>query len=167
MDGASNTCKARIGIVLESLEGIKLEYLLKLGFSTSNNEVEYEVLVVGLQAAIKLGTEELEVYSDSQLVVSQVKGSFEARDPKMMEYLKLALSLQASIGSMKVSQISKGNTSHADSLATLASSVGDYIPQIISMELLERLSIDHPRYIAATSTASLSWMDHLSLMEHS
>ena len=48
MDGASNARGARIGIVLESSEGIKLECLLKLGFSTSNNEAEYEVLVAGL-----------------------------------------------------------------------------------------------------------------------
>ena len=61
MDGASNARGARIGIVLESFEGIKLECLLKLGFSTSNNEVEYEVLVAGLQAAMKLGIVELEV----------------------------------------------------------------------------------------------------------
>ena len=40
MDGASNAHEVGIGIVLESFEGIKLEHLLKLGFSTSNNEVE-------------------------------------------------------------------------------------------------------------------------------
>ena len=40
VDGASNAHGVGIGIVLESFEGIKLEHLLKLGFSTSNNEVE-------------------------------------------------------------------------------------------------------------------------------
>ena len=45
---------------------------------------------------MKLGAVELEVYSNSRLVVSQVKGNFEARDPRMAEYLQLVLSLQAS-----------------------------------------------------------------------
>lgn len=79
---------------------------------------------------MQLGAVELEVYLDLQLVVSQAKGSFEVRDPRMAKYLKLVLSLQASFGSVKVSQISRGNNSHADSLATLASSMGHCIPWI-------------------------------------
>ena len=53
-----------------SPKGIKLEHLLRLGFSTSNNEVEYEALMAGLRATQKLGVEDVEVYSDSSLVVS-------------------------------------------------------------------------------------------------
>lgn len=137
VDGASNACEARIGIMLESLKCIKLERWLRLGFPTSNNEAKYKALVPELRVAMKLGVMELEVYSDSQLVVSQVEGIFEARDPRMAKYLKLVLSLQASFGFMKVSLISRGSNSHADSLATLASSVGDCIPQIILVESLE------------------------------
>ena len=70
----------------------------------------------------------------------------------MVEYLKLVPSLQASFGLVKVSQISRGS----NSLATLVSSMGDCIPWIISVELLERQSIDHPCYIAVTSIASPS-----------
>ena len=107
---------------------------------------------------MKLGVVELEVYSDSQLVVSQVEGIFEVRDPRMEKYLKLVQSLQASFGLVKVSLISRGSNRHADSLANLASSMGDCIPRIILVESLELQSIDHPRCVAATSTASPSWM---------
>lgn len=48
VDGVSNAHGAGIGIILKSLEGIKLECSLKLGFQASNNEVEYKALVVGL-----------------------------------------------------------------------------------------------------------------------
>ena len=65
VDGASNAHGARIGIVLESLEGIQLECSLRLGFPTSNNEAEYKALVVGLRATMKLGVMELEAYFDS------------------------------------------------------------------------------------------------------
>ena len=77
MDGASNARKAGIGIMLESLEGLKLECSLRMGFSASNNEPEYEALVAGPRAAIEPGAMELEVYSNSWMVVSQVEGSFE------------------------------------------------------------------------------------------
>ena len=45
MDGVSNARKARIGIMLGSLEGLKLECSLRMDFSASNNEAEYEALV--------------------------------------------------------------------------------------------------------------------------
>ena len=59
---------------------MKMEYSFRLGFRASNNEAEYEVLLVGLRAALSLGVADLEVYLDSRLVVSQVEGSFEAKD---------------------------------------------------------------------------------------
>ena len=48
VDGVFNAHGARIGIVLESPEGIKLEYSLRLGFLTFNKEAKYKALVVGL-----------------------------------------------------------------------------------------------------------------------
>lgn len=54
-----------------------------------NNEAEYEALLARLRAAQKLKAADLEIYSDSQLVVSQVNGIFEAKDSQMVEYLRL------------------------------------------------------------------------------
>ena len=54
-----------------------------------NNEAEYEALLAGLKVALDLSTTNLEVYSDSQLVINQVEGSFEAKDPRMVGYLRL------------------------------------------------------------------------------
>ena len=76
MDSASNTMETRAGIVIVSPEGVKMEHSLR--FQASNNEAEYEALLVRLKVALSL--EDLKVYSDSQLVVSQIKGSFEAKD---------------------------------------------------------------------------------------
>ena len=64
-----------------SPEGIKLEHSLRLGFWASNNEAEYEALIVGLRASHKLEATEVEVYSE--------EGSFEAKDHRMVEYLSL------------------------------------------------------------------------------
>ena len=56
-----------------------MEKSLRLGFRTSNNEAEYEAFIFGIKVAQQLGAEEVEIFSDSNLVVSQVEGSFEAR----------------------------------------------------------------------------------------
>lgn len=80
IDGASNARGLGVGIVLESPEGVRMEKSLRLGFKASNNEAKYEARITRLQAAHKLGVEEVEVLSDSRLVVNQVDGNFEARD---------------------------------------------------------------------------------------
>lgn len=53
-----------------SLEGVKLEHSLRLGFRASNNEAENEALIAGLKAAKKLEAKDIEIYSNSQLIVS-------------------------------------------------------------------------------------------------
>lgn len=109
--------------MLKSLKGIRVEDSLSLGFQTSNNEAKYEALVARLQVAVKVKATEVEIFLDLRLVVSQVRGDFVARDPRMVDYLKLVHSLQTQFRSMKVAQISRGQNSHADSLATLALSI--------------------------------------------
>ena len=98
-----------------TLEGIKLEHSFRLSFKALNNEAEYEALLAGLRVVSDLGAKEVKVYSNSQLVVNQVQGSFEAKDPWMMEYLQL------------VKQVID-HFADFDSLATLASSSTEGIP---------------------------------------
>ena len=58
-----------------------------MGFSATNNEAEYGVLLVGMTMVQRMGGKTVEVFSNSRLVVSQVKGELEARDLRMLEYL--------------------------------------------------------------------------------
>ena len=106
MDGASSTIGAGAKIVLITPKGIRLEHSFKLGFKASNNEAEYEALIAGLKIAFDLGARNVEVYSDSQLVVNQVQGSFEARDSRMKEYLKVAKQIMAKFSMTSVTQVS-------------------------------------------------------------
>ena len=93
MNGASNARGSRIRVVMISPKGLRLEKSLRLGFRASNNEAEYKALIAGLKVVQKLGAEEVEVFLNSNLVVSQIKGSFEAKEPRMSQYLKLFTSL--------------------------------------------------------------------------
>ena len=56
------------------------KYAIRIIFKSTNNEVEYEALLVGLIIAIELGVESLDAFSDSQLVVNQVRGDYLAKD---------------------------------------------------------------------------------------
>ena len=88
VDGATNQKGFRVGLVLVSPEKTIIEKSLGLGFSATNNEAEYEeALLQGMTMVQKMGGKAVEMFSDSRLVVGQVKGELEARDARMQEYL--------------------------------------------------------------------------------
>ena len=76
-----------MGLVLVSPKKITIEKSLRLGFSATNNEVEYETLLMGMEMVQKMGGKTVEMFSDSRLVTGQIKGELEARDTRMQEYL--------------------------------------------------------------------------------
>ena len=75
---------------MESPTGEKVHYALRLQFPATNNEAEYEALIARLRLAKEMGLQQLRVYSDSQLVINQVRGDYQAKGENMMAYLKIA-----------------------------------------------------------------------------
>ena len=88
IDGAANAQGSGARIILTSIEGIDIEYALRFGFQASNKEAEYEVVIAGLNLAHSMKVDQLEVCSDSQLVVRQIEDTYEAKGEKMIIYLK-------------------------------------------------------------------------------
>ena len=159
VDSASSTLGAGARIVIITLDGIKLEHSFRLGFKASNNEAEYETLLVRLRVVLDLGAKEVEVYLDSRLVVNQVQGSFEAKDPRMMEYLRLVKQTMDRFLSVKVVQVARKQNRHADSLATLVSLSTVRIPQLIKVELVAEPSISAGVDVSLLATIEPCWMD--------
>ena len=117
-----------------SSEKIIIEKSLRLGFLATNNEAEYKTLLVGTTMVQKMGGKAMEIFSDSRLVVGQVQGELEARDPRMQEYLSQVRHLQSKFESFIFSQVPRSRNAHADSLATLATSSTQSLPRVILVE---------------------------------
>ena len=64
-----------------------IEKSLRLDFPATNNEAEYEALLEGMAMVQRMGGKSIKLFSDSKLVVDQVKGEFEAKDERMRGYL--------------------------------------------------------------------------------
>ena len=84
-DGSSTQKGGRAGIVITSPEKDVLKYGAQLKFPVTNNEAEYEALLMGLRIARALGGENIVLKSDSQLVIGQVRGEFEAKETRMQK----------------------------------------------------------------------------------
>ena len=69
VDGALNQKSTGVGLVLTSSEMVTIEKSLSLGFPTTNNEAEYEVLLEGMAMVLRMGGKSIELFSDSRLVV--------------------------------------------------------------------------------------------------
>lgn len=120
-----------MGIVLISPKRITMEKFLRLGFPVIKNEAEYDALLAGMTIVSKLRVKVLKVFSDSRLVVGQVNGEFEARDQQMQGYLNKVRQAQLNFEACSVRQIPRGQNSHANSLAMLATSSRSGLPRVI------------------------------------
>ena len=87
VDGASNQKGSGVGLVLMSPEKVVIEKALRLNFSATNNEAEYEAMLIGMAMVQRMGGKSTKLFSDSRLVVGQVRGEFEAKDEWMQGYL--------------------------------------------------------------------------------
>ncbi|KAK8948574.1 hypothetical protein KSP39_PZI005171 [Platanthera zijinensis] len=117
---------AGAGLLLIGPELITLEYGLRLMFPAINNVAEYEALIAGLRLAIDCHVKGLIVYSDSQLIVSQVEGDYEVKNEQLAQYLSLVKSLLLRIPQGQILHIPREQNSRADALSKLATSPSQY-----------------------------------------
>ena len=83
VDGSANQRGSGVGLVLVLLEKITIEKSLRLNFSATNNVAEYEALLMGMVMVQKMGGKAVKVFSNSNLVLGQVRGDLEVRDSRM------------------------------------------------------------------------------------
>src|ERR1041384_3821598 len=109
-DGSKRQQGAGAGVVLVSLTGTKLRYVLQINFSnTSNNEAEYEALLHGMRMAKTCGATRLIIYGDSNLVIQQAMKNCDALADNMAAYQKLYNALEGSFDGCELSYITRAN----------------------------------------------------------
>ena len=89
MDGPITKKVGGAGVFLISPEGEILKYTVILQFLATNNEAEYKALLTRLNLARVLEAKALIVQANSQLVIGQVRGDYEAKEERMVKYLKI------------------------------------------------------------------------------
>ncbi|XP_073014862.1 uncharacterized protein [Primulina eburnea] len=125
-DGASCKNGSGVGVWLISPTEEKIRLAVRLDFRASNNEAEYEAVIVGIKAARNVGANQVIIYTDSQLVAQQVKGVYEVREEKFVKYLAIIKELSTHFVSWSIEQIPREENTEADALAKMAASLSDY-----------------------------------------
>ncbi|MCI35406.1 RNA-directed DNA polymerase (Reverse transcriptase), partial [Trifolium medium] len=114
VDGSSNPQGSGAGIILENGEGVLIKVSLELAFHTTNNQAEYEVFLAGLRLAEDMEAEEIKMFTDSQLVASQVSGEYQTKDERLTEYLTLIKEKLARFKESEVKHVPREHNARAD-----------------------------------------------------
>jgi len=115
-----NPGPAAYGYVLEADDGTVLAaHGEKIGIAT-NNVAEYSALIAGLEKAIELGVDEVEVVSDSELMVKQMTGEYRVKNEALRELSLEAGRLARRIGSVDYTAVRREHNKLADTLVNEA-----------------------------------------------
>ncbi|XP_020963402.1 uncharacterized protein LOC110265013 [Arachis ipaensis] len=157
VDGASNQTSGGTEIILESPTGVIYEQSVKFEFPVSNNQAEYEALLGGLILAQEVGATRLEICSDSQIVTSQVNGSYQARDSLLQKYLERVKELSKQFEEVMVQHVPRERNTRADLLSKLASTK----PGTGNRSLIQGITRE-PAVALHLTEISPSWMDSIT-----
>lgn len=121
-DGASrgNPGRAGIGVVICDREQNVLEEISEYIGETTNNVAEYRALISALEEVRKYHPKELEVFSDSELLVKQINGQYKVRSPLILPLYKEAKRLVETLPKWKIRHIPREENPLADALANRA-----------------------------------------------
>jgi len=139
VDGSSNQQGSGAGVVLEGPNGLLNEQALRFAFKASNNQAEYEALIAWMLLAKEMDARSLLVKSDSKLVMGQVTGEYEAKDPQMAAYLIYVQVLKGAFVAFELVHVPSEQNARADLLAKLASSGKGGRQRTVIQEILKTL----------------------------
>nr|XP_025632476.1 uncharacterized protein LOC112727076 [Arachis hypogaea] len=105
----------------KALSGVVYEQSIKFDFPVSSNQAEYKALLGGLQLAKEVGATRVEVCSDSQIVTSQVNGTYQARDSLLQKYFEQVNRMSKEFNEVTVQHVPREKNIKADLLSKLAS----------------------------------------------
>ncbi|WJZ84509.1 hypothetical protein VitviT2T_004109 [Vitis vinifera] len=144
-DGAANHSRYGIDVLLISPHGDHIPKSVRLAFSdrhpATNNIVEYEACILGLETALELGIRQMEVFGDSNLVLRQIQGKWKTRDVKLRPYHAYLELLVGRFDDLRYTHLPRVQNQFADALATLTSMIDIPVDTTICHLLIESRSV--------------------------
>jgi ribonuclease HI len=111
-----NPGPAAYGYVLEAEDGTVLAAEGQTIGVATNNVAEYSALIAGLEKALELGVEEVEVVSDSELMVKQMRGEYRVKNEALRRLFLEASRLARQVGNVSYTAVRREHNKLADQL---------------------------------------------------
>lgn len=121
-DGASrgNPGDAGVGVIIKDAGGCIIKRIGKFIGIATNNAAEYEALILAIESARELGAEKITLYSDSELLVKQIKGEYKVKNEGLKPLYNKAVNILKYFKSYSIMHINREYNKEADKLANQA-----------------------------------------------
>jgi ribonuclease HI len=144
-NGAWGVAGAGGAAILTSPLGIKLRYAVRLQFSNeadkcTNNIVEYEAILLGLQKLRAIGVQRFILHIDCKVVIGQIEKECIARKPTLETYLVLVRRMEIFFKGFTVEYIDRNKNTEADEHAK-AAACNTPLPADVSLQIISDTSI--------------------------
>ena len=121
-DGAAknNPGPAAIGAIIQDTQGNPIASISQPIGTTTNNQAEYRAIITALEYAIRLGANQVDMRSDSELVVRQIKGQYRVKKESLKPLYQQVKQLQSQFEGFSITCIPRQENKEADRLANLS-----------------------------------------------
>nr|GEU91387.1 hypothetical protein [Tanacetum cinerariifolium] len=157
-DEASNNRGSGAGHILIAPKDMEYSYVLCLNLSNSNNDAEYEALLVGLQIATKMQVKDIHAFVDSKLVASRVEGSYEAKGKRMIKYQEKVFELAGAFNRFRITHIPRVENKKADALSKLTAVQFDHFSKDVPVEVMNVRSVEAQEVNMVVEEEGPTWM---------
>ncbi|GLU07027.1 hypothetical protein SLE2022_240070 [Rubroshorea leprosula] len=120
-DGSSTDSMSGAGIVIISPAGLKTQMSFQLDFNCTNNQAEYEALIIGLEVLVELKVPMVEIIGDSQLILKQLEGEYKCTSLSLAPYFALAVQLLEEFDDVILRHVTRDLNIEANEMAQIAS----------------------------------------------
>ncbi len=121
-DGASrgNPGPAAIGATIKDKRGKLITFISQRIGRATNNQAEYRAIITALEEAIRLGAKQVDIKTDSELVVKQINGEYRVKKATLKPLYQQVKQLQGLLESFTITHILRQQNIEADKLANKA-----------------------------------------------
>ncbi|GKV01311.1 hypothetical protein SLEP1_g13872 [Rubroshorea leprosula] len=109
------------GVVVISPSGLKTQMSFQLDFDCTNNQIEYEALIIGLEMLVELKVSMVEVIRDLQLILKQLSGEYKCTSVALAPYFALAVQLLEEFDDVSIKHVPRDQNYEANEMAQIAS----------------------------------------------
>ncbi|XP_074328215.1 uncharacterized protein LOC141666116 [Apium graveolens] len=143
---------------LINLEAHKIRRATRLDFHATNNDAEYEALITGLKLALEMKVENLNVFSDSMIMVYQINGVYQAMGSRTELYLKCAQRIIARFNEVRLELIPRGQNEGAGELAKLGSCHEATLLGVVPLDIQRQPSVPEHEVGNLSGNLGPTWM---------
>jgi ribonuclease HI len=126
VDGGArgNPGPAAIGVVVSDPDGTVLDEVAETIGVASNNVAEYQAVLKGVERAMALGADEIELVNDSELIARQLTGAYKVKHPAMRPLYEQAITALRPFARWQIRTVPRAQNARADALVNAALDAG-------------------------------------------